>query len=452
MKLMREEVLAESGCLIDFGSCVLHVADNAFEKGLDKLSVDIPELVKALHGFFKKSTIRREQFADDLIDLDLPVLNFLRHVDTRWLSLLPAAVRVDKNWEAIEIYFLRTLPELASSGDTNEKRNAKDGMETKNYEKIVKQLEKSHCRATLKHVIFISEKFSPFLHVLQSAAPLIHRLYDDCVTLLLEVVSCFVKESKIPNTSSMLLKLDLSKDWSEVPLMSPSGKQCYKKLSNHAQASYNKEILECYKAIAEYLRNNLTPLDSNLVRRLRALNPENKTELKDGGNPYIVASAKELKKFSSAELDSLSLQWDALIQTPAYKEGKFDPKSDRIDEFYAKVLKELYKSRDPGHFDILDRFIKLSLSLPSSNAIIERGFSQSKMFLESRENLSLPTLIGLRNTKDAITHYGGSANVPITSSLRAAHMKAKSSYMKRLETERKDKNEHDQIIRAESLT
>ena len=238
VKLLKEEANAKGSKLIDFGSCVLHTVHNAFEKGLNQLSVDIPSLAQCLHGFFKYSTIRREQFAIELMDLDLATSNFKRHVNSRWLSLKPAAELIDKQWPAITKYFLTTLPELAESGD----KNAKDGIKTKYYQLICEQLRNSTCRLVLKEVIYVCEKFSPFLHQLQSSTPLAHRLFDYCGNLLHSVMVCLIKEPTLPDKVTSLKKVDPTKNLRDGPKMSPSAKGLYDKMSTHQQEGIRREF------------------------------------------------------------------------------------------------------------------------------------------------------------------------------------------------------------------
>ena len=88
VKMMKDEALRLKSKIVDYGSCVLHVADNSFKKGIKKFSLDISRLAKSMFGFFKYSTIRREEFSYHLIDLDLEDTNYLRHVDSRWVQIL----------------------------------------------------------------------------------------------------------------------------------------------------------------------------------------------------------------------------------------------------------------------------------------------------------------------------------------------------------------------------
>ena len=461
---MKEEVKAGGGELLDFGSDPCHVAHNAFEKGLSKLSIDIPTLAISLHGFFKFSTIRRAQFADELMEIDLEVTNFKRHVSSRWLSLKPAAERIDKNWDAIWNYFLVTLPGLANGtvgckceGECRCKENARDGLKTKYYSMIKQELMATSCRTVLKMVIFISEKFTPFLTWLQSSSPIIHTLYRSCVKLLTAVASSVVKDSQVPSDSESLLKLNLKDEtiWRTSPQMSPSAKECFKSLSSHTQEALKKELFQVFVTAGQYLQKNLAPLKSSLIRSLRALDPKRRNDHQDRGNASIVNSAKLLKRFCSSEIDSLSLQWDAVTQIEmnecsaehnAYvktKEGSLI----RLDTYYSNVIKKL-ELKDPGKFDVVTKYLHLVLALATSNCSVERGFSVTKRLLQGRESMSLASVYGQKVTKDAIHFHGGSANVNITPSLLAAHFKAQSNYSKRVESEQKEKRKRELDLQA----
>ena len=123
---------------------------------------------------------------------------------------------------------------------------------------------------------------------------------------------------------------------------------------------------------------------------------------------------------------------------------------ERIDSFYWRTILELEENQDiPDQFHILKKFLQLVFILPTSNASVERGFSQTKMFLESRESLTLKSLLGLRVAKEAINYYGGASNVPITPTLLAKQTQARSSYHKRLEEEKKEKLAKETARKAE---
>ena len=197
-KYNTKEAEKELHLLLDYGSCVLHTGHNSVKEGLKANPIKVSELAKCVHGFFKYSTLRRADFAKELIDLELAETVFIRHVDTRWLTLQPALERIDKNYEAITHYFLVTLPSQTTEGDVNERQNAKNAMKAKYYQLVKEKLEKPDCLYMIRSTIFMCQKFSPFMHKLQSAGPQIPDLYMDSTNLLLSVLSCFLKPKALP--------------------------------------------------------------------------------------------------------------------------------------------------------------------------------------------------------------------------------------------------------------
>ena len=184
-----------------------------------------------------------------------------------------------------------------------------------------------------------------------------------------------MKSDSLPavNDGEKLAKVDLTANYLEVPAMSPSAKEIFESLDHDSQVSAKREILKMYLKIVEYLQNNLTPLKSTLAKNLSILNPKTKDKMSDTGKAMITGAAKELKKFSTAEIDNLSLQWDILKHSTINCRPH-----ERLDDFYHRNFTSLKKSEE-REFIELNRFIKLSLCLGVSNAATERGFSQGRI-------------------------------------------------------------------------
>merc|ERR1712038_731648 len=203
-----------------------------------------------------------------------------------------------------------------------------------------------------------------------------------------------------------------------------------------------KNILEALQKSAGYLQDKLSPLQSSLLKYLRALEPAFNENMADFGREYIIKAAKEFKCFTSADVDALSLQWEKFI---ALKFTKME--SQRIDAFYGKHLKQICSEGED--FSTLDRFIETVLCMPSSNASVERGFSATKRYVNTRENMSLATLTGLRVGKETVSLYGGTNNVPIPHALQDSHINAWRNYQERVENEKKEKAREKERIQAE---
>ena len=87
--------------LVGTGSCQIHIAHNSFRRGIEDYGEAIENLCIDLFYFFKLSASRREDYLAIQQKLDLDEIVFLRHVESRWLSLLPAVERVKSQLPAL---------------------------------------------------------------------------------------------------------------------------------------------------------------------------------------------------------------------------------------------------------------------------------------------------------------------------------------------------------------
>ena len=90
--------------------CNLHAVHNAFRKGLDDFGQEAEQLVIDLFYFLKASPCRKEDYFETQIGLQLDEETFIKHVQSRRLTLIPATARVLSRWDAACKYFLEDLP------------------------------------------------------------------------------------------------------------------------------------------------------------------------------------------------------------------------------------------------------------------------------------------------------------------------------------------------------
>ena len=124
---------------------------------------------------------RREDYADVQQKLNLDEFVFLRHVQSRWLSLIPAIERVRKQFSALKEYF-RKLPD----SDKNIAKNAR-------YKRIMTLLTSPETMVQLCCLESVKPIFDKFVESFQVEGPLIHNLYPCTVLLLKQMMSQFLK-------------------------------------------------------------------------------------------------------------------------------------------------------------------------------------------------------------------------------------------------------------------
>ena len=153
-------------------NCLIHVCHNSFKKGLEQFGFNAEDLCLNLYYFFKKSPCRKSELYDIEESLGLDDLVVLCHVQSRWLSLVPALQLFLAVKEALQKLLLVEMPK----NDKN-MRNAK-------YMAIKKSLESNDVAIEVEFLISIKPIFDNFMTKFQAEEPMIHLLYSNCEKLL----------------------------------------------------------------------------------------------------------------------------------------------------------------------------------------------------------------------------------------------------------------------------
>ena len=79
--------------------CNLHAVHNAFRKGLDDFGQEAEQLVIDLFCFLKASPCHKGDYFETQTGLQLDEETFIKHVQSKWLTLIPAAACVPSRWD-----------------------------------------------------------------------------------------------------------------------------------------------------------------------------------------------------------------------------------------------------------------------------------------------------------------------------------------------------------------
>lgn len=109
--LMQEKFKEKTGKkLIDIGPCDIHVIHNAYKKGLDTFGSHVANLMVNIHYFFDGEALRSQEYRDVQTKLNMAHHRFIKHVSSRWLTLLDSISRFYDEWEAVHEYFNVFIP------------------------------------------------------------------------------------------------------------------------------------------------------------------------------------------------------------------------------------------------------------------------------------------------------------------------------------------------------
>ena len=109
---------------------------NGFKYGLSEYGQLAEQLAIDLFYWFKAHPAPKEDYFKTQTDLGFDEQLFLRNVNCRWLTLIPALTRIVDNWEPICSYFLKELPKAAREEKTGKVLDQKES-----YRRICKAIQ-----------------------------------------------------------------------------------------------------------------------------------------------------------------------------------------------------------------------------------------------------------------------------------------------------------------------
>lgn len=89
--------------------CNLHIIHKAFQYGCIKYGSKLESIIN-LYGWFKVGPYKREDI--HAVSMELGEANplFQRHLEIRWLILIPALQNIEQHWKAAKEYLMSFLP------------------------------------------------------------------------------------------------------------------------------------------------------------------------------------------------------------------------------------------------------------------------------------------------------------------------------------------------------
>ncbi|KAH6925669.1 hypothetical protein HPB50_008486 [Hyalomma asiaticum] len=191
MKCLKRKIKAElSPNMIDIGECGLHKVHNAFAAALDTFCQEVDSIVTDIHQYFKCAT-RHADIKDLQQKLGLPQLEFLRHVSSRWLTLLPSIQRVLELYDALKAFFSKSGEPKTSYVRHN---------------RLAAAFADHTLRARLLFLKNAAQLFDRFQTLFQSKKPLIHVFYEEMVAIVKLVMGRFLRQEAFKDATGFQLR------------------------------------------------------------------------------------------------------------------------------------------------------------------------------------------------------------------------------------------------------
>ncbi|KAJ8033350.1 hypothetical protein HOLleu_23560 [Holothuria leucospilota] len=304
IKRQLESAVVEGGAkgLVDVGFCTIHVVHNAFRKALDNFGGAAENLCLDLF-YFSSYLLHVRYYKEEQVNLELDEVNFVRHVQSRWLTLLPAVDRVISQMSGLREYFLKTLA-LRSTEKSDR------------YKHICRLLNDDTTEVQLLFLQCVKELFDSFLRAFQVESPMVHCLYSSLVDLVKSLLKRFVKAELVAGKAGKDLA-DIDVDKAENLLSDNElevGATTRQKL---ARVGAGKKI-QClnnmkafYTAATKYLLSQL-PLKNTLLRTMSCLHPDSQ---KSGTGPrYIKYVAEKMPCVEASEVATIVDEWNLYME------------------------------------------------------------------------------------------------------------------------------------------
>ncbi|KAH6920044.1 hypothetical protein HPB50_028969 [Hyalomma asiaticum] len=107
----------------------------------------------------------------------------------------------------------------------------------------------------------------------------------------------------------------------------------------------------------------------------------------------------------------------------------------RVDDYCTKIF-SLKATTGAPKYPLFSKLIKALLSLPRSNADLERGFSENKHLLDGRSSLSIASINEMRHVRSFLQRYDGDATkVPLKADLLRCVRQSRARYTERVSSE-----------------
>mgnify|MGYP006342324205 FL=1 len=404
--------------LVDIGVCTLHKVHNAFGVALDSTEWEIDAFVLDIYQGFKLSAARREDYVKIQQLQDVPEHTFLRYVQCRWLSLVPALERVLEQWASLSEYFTVYLPSKQPLACKNDR-----------YGRIVKVIKAETSKAKILFLIHSAADFQGFLTLFQTEGPLIHLLYDKLHELYKVILGKYLKEEAfVSRFGRGILDESVTKCENELPddklNVGIRTRETLRKASSAAQKMFCVDVRKFDRQLSKKLRDTL-PLQSTLLRDLQCLHPLARTDLKSADAILRVARSVP-HSIAEENIDKVIAQFTLYQHESQIAENWFifekgndangDPftKWKRVDQYWSKVLNITDELGQPK-YHILARLVKCVLVFAHGNADVERGFAANALTVtEARSSLNETSISALGTVQDAVRVLGGGAVSGIT--------------------------------------
>lgn len=366
--------------------CLCHSAHLCASHACEKLPRAIEDLVRDIYSHFSHSAKRLAEYEKFQHFTNTTPHKLRKPAQTRWLSLEQCITRILEQWSALETYFTQAAEKDRLVSTTT----------------ILAALKNPIFKLYYHFLSFVLPKFNRFNKLFQSETPNIHFLSNYLSSTYKAFLSCYLSPSylrstaldKIDPESANLLPLTSMNMGQEVSqfLVKPNIAQMKNDIMGFLQ-----HVQLFYIEAAKQIKMRF-PINDPILKSLTVLNP---STINSNSSQEVISLARSFPNIiNDAELQSLDDEWREI----QYLDPNDLPSCSAttaidVDSFWGSVSKMTNTSGE-RRFPTVSKLMTSLLSLPHSNADVERIFSQVVLIkTKTRNCLKASTLDAIVMTK-----------------------------------------------------
>ena len=371
--------------------CLCHSVHLCASHACERLPRSVEDLVCEIYPHFSHSAKRLAEYKRFQVFANTEPHKLLKPAQTHWLSLEQCIVRVLEQWQALEEYF----------------KEASESSRLVSSCTVYAALKNPIVKLYYQFLKFVLPKFTNFNKLFHSEMPNIHFLTSYLSSTYKGFLSCFLSSTYIRSMSlekidpescenllpltSMSMGEDVSQFFARLPSFTPDIKEELKSFLQHVQLFY----IEAAKQIKQRF-----PIDDDILKSLNILNP---TTINSTSASTVVRLANMFSNIiSENKVERIDTEWREIqFMDPSELPSSSEHRTDVVA--FWDTISQMTDTSGEYRFPIVSRLMTSLLSLPHSNAEVERIFSQVAITkTKLRNSLKSSTLDSILVTKQSL--------------------------------------------------
>ncbi|CAB4034933.1 zinc finger MYM-type 1-like [Paramuricea clavata] len=367
--------------------CSCHLIHLCASHACLKLSKSLEDLCRNIYSHFSRSSLRRKDFKQFQEFVEAQPHKMLKLSQTRWLSLESCVNRILEQWEALRLYFIAFVADGKDPSYTTDS--------------ILNALNNKFVLAQLEFLSVQLKRLNEFNTMFQSTEPLLHYLREEVTKLLKDILSDFISMDVVRKEDPFTIDLDcmnIRLPLDKVYMGILATNTLFELKDDPNVQTVKKACVEFLVELVKQIRSRFDMKDP-IFKLVEFLIPSNAVKCVPPSLNELFLTLPYLAEV--ADVTRADQEWR--------KQALEEPEEVAPEETSTVFLQKRLNAKTLNgtlKYPNLKKVVACVMSLPCSNASVERVFSLLKLIkTDFRNALKRETLVGLMHA-----HVGMKAN------------------------------------------